>query len=111
MSSFQQGIQAAIPALRRYARALTRDAETADDLVQDTLVRALRSEHLFHGGDIRSWLYTILTNLNRNRLRSLSRRPGERKRGAREVSNVTGGSRTIDAHARRGRRHDGEKMR
>jgi RNA polymerase sigma-70 factor, ECF subfamily len=64
-----------IPALRRYARALTRDAEAADDLVQDTLVRALRSEHLFHGGDIRSWLYTILTNLNRNRLRSLARRP------------------------------------
>ena len=75
MSSFRQGIQATIPALRRYARALTRDAETADDLVQDTLVRALRSEHLFHGGDIRSWLYTILTNLNRNRLRSLARRP------------------------------------
>ena len=75
MSGFQQGIQATIPALRRYARALTRDAEIADDLVQDTLVRALRSEHLFHGGDIRSWLYTILTNLNRNRLRSLARRP------------------------------------
>jgi len=75
VSGFRQGIQAAIPALRRYARALTRDAETADDLVQDTLVRALRSEHLFHGGDIRSWLYTILTNLNRNRLRSLARRP------------------------------------
>jgi len=61
--------------LRRYARALTRNAELADDLVQDTLVRALRSEHLFHGGDIRAWLYTILTNLNRNRLRSLARRP------------------------------------
>ena len=74
-SGFRQGIQATIPALRRYARALTRDAEIADDLVQDTLVRALRSEHLFHGGDIRSWLYTILTNLNRNRLRSLARRP------------------------------------
>ncbi|MEA2896381.1 MAG: hypothetical protein QOJ84_1996 [Bradyrhizobium sp.] len=65
----------AIPALRRYARALTREREAADDLVQDTLVRALRSEHLFHGGDVRSWLYTILTNLNRNRLRSLARRP------------------------------------
>jgi RNA polymerase sigma-70 factor, ECF subfamily len=52
-----------------------RDAEIAEDLVQDTLVRALRSEHLFHGGDMRSWLYTILTNLNRNRLRSLARRP------------------------------------
>ena len=75
MGTFHQDIETAIPALRRYARALTRDAETADDLVQDTLVRALRSEHLFHGGDVRSWLYTILTNLNRNRLRSLSRRP------------------------------------
>ena len=75
MSGFREGIQATIPALRRYARALTRDAEIADDLVQDTLVRALRSEHLFHGGDIRSWLYTILTNLNRNRLRSLARKP------------------------------------
>lgn len=75
MSGFRQGIETAIPALRRYARALTRDVEMADDLVQDTLVRALRSEHLFHGGDVRTWLYTILTNLNRNRLRSLARRP------------------------------------
>jgi RNA polymerase sigma-70 factor (ECF subfamily) len=75
LGGFQQGVEAAVPALRRYARALTRDAELADDLVQDTVVRALRSEHLFHGGDIRSWLYTILTNLNRNRLRSLARRP------------------------------------
>jgi RNA polymerase sigma-70 factor (ECF subfamily) len=75
LGGFRQGIEAAIPALRRYARALTRNAELADDLVQDTLVRALRSEHLFHGGDIRAWLYTILTNLNRNRLRSLARRP------------------------------------
>ncbi|MGA8614787.1 MAG: RNA polymerase sigma factor [Xanthobacteraceae bacterium] len=75
MSEFREQIEAAIPALRRYARALTRDTETADDIVQDTLVRALRSEHLFLGGDVRAWLYTILTNLNRNRLRTLSRRP------------------------------------
>jgi RNA polymerase sigma-70 factor (ECF subfamily) len=75
VAGFQQSVEASVPALRRYARALTRDAELADDLVQDTLVRALRSEHLFHGGDMRSWLYTILTNLNRNRLRSLARRP------------------------------------
>src|SRR5260221_4937288 len=73
---FRQAIEAAIPALRRYARALTRHGELADDHVHDNLVRELRSDHLFHGGDIRSWLYTILTNLNRNRLRSLSRRPG-----------------------------------
>src|SRR5262245_50206695 len=75
MVDFRQSVEAMIPALRRYARALTRDVDIADDLVQDTLVRALRSERLFHGGDIRSWLYTILTNLNRNRRRSLARRP------------------------------------
>ncbi|MGD9845016.1 MAG: sigma-70 family RNA polymerase sigma factor [Variibacter sp.] len=75
MSGFRQGIETSIPALRRYARALTREADVADDLVQDTLTRALRSEHLFHGGDVRKWLYTIITNLNRNRLRALSRRP------------------------------------
>jgi len=75
VSAFSQRVQAAIPALRRYARALTRDVEVADDLVQDTLVRALRSEHLFQGEEVRSWLYTIMTNLNRNRRRALARRP------------------------------------
>ena len=99
MSGFRQGIQATIPALRRYARALTRDAEIADDLVQDTLVRALRSEHLFHGGDIRSWLYTILTNLNRNRLRSLARRPALtpiEDADAPDASGTEGGGRDIE---------------
>src|SRR6202012_1051104 len=75
MTAFRERVEAMIPALRRYARALTRDSDIADDLVQDTLVRALRSERLFVGGDLRSWLYTILTNLNRNRRRSLARRP------------------------------------
>src|ERR1700741_1900618 len=75
MTAFRDDVEAMIPALRRYARALARDADIADDLVQDTLVRGLRSEGLFLGGDIRSWLYTILTNLNRNRRRSLARRP------------------------------------
>jgi RNA polymerase sigma-70 factor, ECF subfamily len=64
MSDFRQSVEAMIPALRRYARALARDIDVADDLVQDTLVRALRSERLFLGGDVRSWLYTMLTYLN-----------------------------------------------
>jgi RNA polymerase sigma-70 factor, ECF subfamily len=72
---FVKMVEEAVPALRRYARALTRDCDIADDLVQETLVRALRSEHLFQGTDARAWVYTILTNLNRNRLRGLSRRP------------------------------------
>src|SRR2546423_943455 len=71
----QPDIHPTVPSGHYCGRALTRHVEVADDAVQDTLVRALRSEHLFHGGDIRSWLYTILTNLNRNRLRSLARRP------------------------------------
>jgi RNA polymerase sigma-70 factor (ECF subfamily) len=75
MNAFRDSVESMIPALRRYARALARDADIADDLVQDTLVRALRSERLFLGGDLRSWLYTILTNLNRNRRRSLARKP------------------------------------
>lgn len=96
---FRQGVEATVPALRRYARALTRNAELADDLVQDTLVRALRSEHLFHGGDIRSWLYTILTNLNRNRLRSLARRPAMQAIEDNDAPDMTGpeaGARDIE---------------
>ena len=99
VSGFRPGIAAAIPALRRYARALTRNAELADDLVQDTLVRALRAEHLFHGGDMRSWLYTILTNLNRNRLRSLARRPTEQALGENDAVDMAGpqaGARDIE---------------
>jgi RNA polymerase sigma-70 factor (ECF subfamily) len=99
VSAFRTSVQAAIPALRRYARALTRDAETADDLVQDTLVRALRSEHLFHEGDVRSWLYTILTNLNRNRLRTLARRPALAPIEEEDVPGMTGpetGARDIE---------------
>jgi RNA polymerase sigma-70 factor (ECF subfamily) len=99
LSSFKNGVEAAIPALRRYARALTRNSETADDLVQDTLVRALRSEHLFHGGDVRAWLYTILTNLNRNRLRSLARRPVMTLIGEDDAPDMSGpeaGSRDIE---------------
>jgi RNA polymerase sigma-70 factor (ECF subfamily) len=96
---FTQMIEAAIPALRRYARALTRDGDIADDIVQDTLVRALRSQHLFEGADVRAWLYTILTNLNRNRLRSLARRPSLSPIQDNDVSDFAGpelGSRDIE---------------
>jgi RNA polymerase sigma-70 factor (ECF subfamily) len=99
VSGFRKSIQASIPALRRYARSLTRDAEIADDLVQDTLVRALRSEHLFQGEDTRSWLYTILTNLNRNRLRTLARRPLHASLDDNDTADMSGpeaGSRDIE---------------
>lgn len=68
-------IEATVPALRRYARALTRDLDRADDLVQDCLERALARRGLFRPkGPIRAWLFTILLNVHRNNLRSARRR-------------------------------------
>lgn len=53
-----------IPHLRRYAVALTGDADVADDLVQDCLERALRKQHQWRRqGSIRSWLFRILYRL------------------------------------------------
>jgi RNA polymerase sigma-70 factor (ECF subfamily) len=60
-----------IPRLRRYARALTGDRSRADDLVQDTLERALVKLHLWHpGSDLRAWLFTIMHNVHINQLRA-----------------------------------------
>ena len=57
-------LEAYIPGLRRFARALLRgDRERADDLVQDTLERALSSWRRRRvEGELRGWLYTILYN-------------------------------------------------
>jgi len=53
-----------IPRLRRYARALIHNRELADDLVQDTLERALGRFHQFEAGtDLRAWLFTVMHNI------------------------------------------------
>jgi len=65
-------IEAEIPRLRRYARALLRDNERADDLVQDTLVRGLDKVHLYRSGDLRAWLFTIMHNQYVNSIRRLA---------------------------------------
>src|SRR5215510_10955628 len=63
-----------IPRLRRYARALTGDRAAADDLVQDTLERALSRFHLWRrGSDLRAWLFTIMHNIYVNQARSRAR--------------------------------------
>ena len=65
-----------IPHLRRYALALLGDADRADDLVQDCLVRAWSRFHLYRSdGNLRAWLFTIMHNLNANAARRASRRP------------------------------------
>ena len=61
--SIYSQIDALIPRLRRYARAMVHDPVAADDLVQDCLVRALGKIHLWEKGtDLRAWLFTILHN-------------------------------------------------
>ena len=70
MSDFARLLEAENPRLRRYARALTRDAVRADDLVQSCLLRAVAKKHLWQvGTDLRAWLFTILHNQHVNDVR------------------------------------------
>ena len=63
-------IENEIPRLRRFARAMVRDATLADDLVQECLERALSRLHLWRpGSNLRAWLFTILRNLHINGIR------------------------------------------
>ena len=65
-----------IPGLRRFARYLARDADHADDLVQETLIRALGAlPQLDPGGNLRAWLFTILQNVLRGEWRRRRRSP------------------------------------
>jgi RNA polymerase sigma-70 factor (ECF subfamily) len=74
MSDFHRLIEREIPRLRRYARALTRSADRADDLVQETLLRAIAKSHLWQTGtDIRAWLFTIMHNQYVNMVRRAMR--------------------------------------
>jgi RNA polymerase sigma-70 factor (ECF subfamily) len=64
-----------VPRLRRYARALLTNRELADDLVQDTLERALSRSKMFEAGtDLRAWLFTIMHNVFVNQLSRASAR-------------------------------------
>lgn len=52
-----------LPALRAFAMSLTRDSSSADDLVQDTIVKAWTNMDKFQPGtNLRAWLFTILRN-------------------------------------------------
>jgi RNA polymerase sigma-70 factor (ECF subfamily) len=74
MSELSGLVEQEIPRLRRYARALTHATDRADDLVQDTLVRALSKIHLWQPGtDIRAWLFTIMHNQYVNTVRREAR--------------------------------------
>jgi RNA polymerase sigma-70 factor (ECF subfamily) len=75
MDQRRAAILAEIPRLRRYARALLRNRDSADDLVQDCLERALGKLDGWRTGDNpRRWLFTIMHHLFVDQMRREKRR-------------------------------------
>jgi RNA polymerase sigma-70 factor (ECF subfamily) len=74
--SFAVAVAAEIPRLRRFARVLAKRADIADDLVQETLVRAIAAKSQFATGtNLRAWLFTILRHARAAAIRRDSRSP------------------------------------
>lgn len=71
-NAFERYVVPEIPVLYRVALSLTGQPADAEDLVQDTLVRAYRAVDRFDGAHPRAWLLTILRHTHLNRLRGRS---------------------------------------
>ena len=78
MDDFSRLLEQHIPRLRRYAFALHRSSRShADDLVQDTLVRAIVKQHLWRPGtNLLGWLFTLMHNQHVNDVRRSVTRGG-----------------------------------
>lgn len=75
MTDRDRRMEALVPALRRFAWSLTRNADEADDLVQDCLEHALGAWHRRHAdGNLRAWLFAILYNVHVSGRRRSARR-------------------------------------
>lgn len=67
-------LEAAIPAVQRYARHLTRDHDRSADLVQDCMERAVaRIDRYEENTNMRSWLFTIMRNIMYDQMRQKKR--------------------------------------
>ena len=63
-------LTALLPNLRAFSNSLTRNRDLADDLVQDTLIKAWQNQHSFiPGSNLKAWLFTILRNTYLSHLR------------------------------------------
>lgn len=73
--NFQSEVKTANTVLKPHALRLTRDINDAEDLIQETIVRALVNEDKFQEGtNIRAWLFTIMKNIFINDYRKKSKR-------------------------------------
>ncbi len=71
-NNFRNQLVELLPELRAFARFLSKRQDTADDLVQDVVVKALHNQHQFvPGTNMKSWLFTILRNHFYGELRKL----------------------------------------
>ena len=78
--TFQNQLVALLPAMKAFAVMLTRNRQSADDLVNDTVLRALRKEDLYAmGTNLKAWLFTIMRNIHINNIRA-----GQRSRARRD---------------------------
>jgi RNA polymerase sigma-70 factor (ECF subfamily) len=72
--SVRDAVLSAVPSLRAFAISLCGNVDRADDLVQETLLRALANIHSFQPGtNMSAWLFTILRNLFRSEYRKRRR--------------------------------------
>src|ERR1044072_5089894 len=80
--SVKEAMLGAVPSLRAFAISLSGNVDRADDLVQETLLRAMANIDSFQPGtNMSAWLFTILRNLFRSEYRK-RRREGEDTEGA-----------------------------
>ena len=74
--AFEREALASLDSLYRTARRLARSPSDAEDLVQETYLKAFRAAERFEAGtNLRAWLFTILHNTHRNRARDRMREP------------------------------------
>jgi RNA polymerase sigma-70 factor (ECF subfamily) len=82
-ANFESDAMQFAPQLYSAAMRMTRNPADAEDLVQETFLKAYRAYHTFEEGtNLKAWLYRILTNTYINKYRKDSRRPSEVDLGA-----------------------------
>jgi RNA polymerase sigma-70 factor (ECF subfamily) len=82
-ANFERDAMQFAPQLYSAAMRMTRNPADAEDLVQETFLKAYRAYHTFEEGtNLKAWLYRILTNTYINKYRKESRRPSEVDLGA-----------------------------
>jgi RNA polymerase sigma-70 factor, ECF subfamily len=101
--SLKEAMLAAVPSLRAFAISLSGNIDRADDLVQETLLRAIANIDSFQPGtNMSAWMFTILRNLFRS----------EYRKRRREVEDTDGSyAESLKSHPEQGSRLEFQEFR